>query len=72
MCEHGRILHHLANHLQNRKNVALFVGYQAEGTLGRLFVVHGEPEASASFAEWARANSSAKVTVPEPGQSAEL
>jgi metallo-beta-lactamase family protein len=35
MCESGRILHHLANHLQNERNVLLIVGYQAEGTLGR-------------------------------------
>ncbi len=35
MCEHGRILHHVANHVQNPRNVLLFVGYQAEGTLGR-------------------------------------
>ena len=35
MCESGRILHHLANHLQNERNVLLIVGYMAEGTLGR-------------------------------------
>jgi metallo-beta-lactamase family protein len=38
MCEHGRILHHVANHIQNERNVVLFVGYQAEGTLGRRLV----------------------------------
>ncbi|HZN61651.1 MAG TPA: MBL fold metallo-hydrolase [Planctomycetota bacterium] len=38
MCESGRILHHLANHSQNDRNVILIVGYQAEGTLGRRLV----------------------------------
>jgi metallo-beta-lactamase family protein len=41
MCESGRILHHLANHAQNERNVILIVGYQAEGTLGRR-IVEGE------------------------------
>jgi metallo-beta-lactamase family protein len=41
MCESGRILHHLANHAQNDRNVILIVGYQAEGTLGRR-IVEGE------------------------------
>ena len=35
MCEGGRILHHLRNHAPDRRNVVLFVGYQAEHTLGR-------------------------------------
>ena len=35
MCEGGRIVHHLANHLHNPHNVVLLAGYQAEGTLGR-------------------------------------
>jgi metallo-beta-lactamase family protein len=41
MCESGRILHHLANHAQNDRNLILIVGYQAEGTLGRR-IVEGE------------------------------
>ncbi|MBI2933026.1 MAG: MBL fold metallo-hydrolase [Planctomycetes bacterium] len=122
MCEHGRILHHVASHAQNERNVVCFVGYQAEGTLGRrlvegakrvrifgrdvdvrasvvrfdalsahadrpgleayyrgfenrvrrLFVVHGEAEASEGLAAWARENSSAKVHVPELGESVEI
>ncbi len=35
MCETGRILHHLENHGPFERNCILFVGYQAEHTLGR-------------------------------------
>ncbi|TDJ53156.1 MAG: MBL fold metallo-hydrolase [Gemmatimonadetes bacterium] len=35
MCESGRILHHLKNHIGNHRNLVLFVGYQASHTLGR-------------------------------------
>lgn len=34
MAESGRILHHLRNHVGNRENILLFVGYCAENTLG--------------------------------------
>src|SRR6185295_7658474 len=54
MCEHGRILHHLYHHGANERNAILFVGYQAEHTLGRRILenrtervqeirVHGRP-----------------------------
>lgn len=35
MAEAGRVLHHLANNIENKKNIVLIVGYAAEHTLGR-------------------------------------
>lgn len=34
MCESGRILHHLRNHIEDSSTTVLFVGYCAEQTLG--------------------------------------
>jgi metallo-beta-lactamase family protein len=50
MCETGRILHHLANNINDPRNTILIVGFQAAHTLGRRLVekarqvrIFGEP-----------------------------
>lgn len=40
MCESGRILHHLANNVNDPRNTILIVGYQAQDTLGRRILEH--------------------------------
>ncbi len=43
MCEAGRIRHHLANNIEDPRNIILIIGYQAEHTLGKR-LVEKQPE----------------------------
>ncbi|MFA5792430.1 MAG: MBL fold metallo-hydrolase [Candidatus Gracilibacteria bacterium] len=43
MCEHGRILHHLKNSIEDHRNTLLIVGFQAMNTLGRKLVEKQNP-----------------------------
>jgi|SRR5450756_1731713 len=43
MCEAGRIRHHLKNNITDKKNLLLFIGYCAEGTLGNLITAGKTP-----------------------------
>ncbi|PBC40046.1 MBL fold metallo-hydrolase [Rhodococcus sp. ACS1] len=38
MCEAGRVRHHLAHNLHRRDSTILFVGFQAQGSLGRIIL----------------------------------
>ncbi|MBZ5578589.1 MAG: MBL fold metallo-hydrolase [Acidobacteriia bacterium] len=119
MCEQGRILHHLWNHIEDPRNTVLITGFQAQDTLGRklvekwpevrifgepkrvraeissldelsahadqnellqwieplvptlrqVFLVHGEPQQSATLAKRLHSDLGLTVTVPAPGES---
>ncbi len=42
MCDAGRIVHHLKNHMSDPKNMILVIGFMARGTRGRQ-IVEGKP-----------------------------
>ena len=122
MCTGGRIKHHLVNNIERSDSTILFVGYQAQGTLGRtllerpkdiriqglarrvrariekingfsahadrdelmrwvsavkegpekVFIVHGEKEASAALAAHMKERIRAEVVVPKYQEVHEL
>jgi metallo-beta-lactamase family protein len=43
MCEFGRIVHHLRNNCEDKRNTILIIGFQARNTLGRR-IVERQPE----------------------------
>jgi metallo-beta-lactamase family protein len=50
MCDNGRVVHHLANTIEDPRNMVIIAGYQAENTLGKKLVlrqsvvnIFGEP-----------------------------
>ncbi len=50
MCDNGRVVHHLANSVEDPRNMIMIAGYQAENTLGKKLVlrqpvvnIFGEP-----------------------------
>jgi len=50
MCDNGRVVHHLANTIEDPRNMVIIAGYQADNTLGKKLVlrqpvvnVFGEP-----------------------------
>jgi len=43
MCEHGRILHHIKNSVEDYRNTLIIVGFQAQNTLGRKLVEKQNP-----------------------------
>ncbi|MFA4815208.1 MAG: MBL fold metallo-hydrolase [Candidatus Gracilibacteria bacterium] len=43
MCEHGRILHHLKNSIEDHRNTLIIVGFQAQNTLGRKIIEKESP-----------------------------
>jgi len=122
MCEGGRVLHHLRRNIGDPNTTVLFVGFQAENTLGRkllrgdktariygeehqvrarmeaidgysahadegellefisaipdkpghVFVVHGEPDATAAMAAGLVRTGIENVTIPERGERFEI
>ena len=61
MCTGGRIKHHLVHNIHRRESTILFVGYQAEGTLGRQ-ILGGAREVRILGQTWRRKASIRKIS----------
>ena len=63
MCEAGRILHHLANNIEDSRNTILIIGFMAANTLGRRLIEAKDMKGAVVkiFGEEYRVNAKIKV-----------
>lgn len=59
MCEFGRVVHHLANGIENPDNTVMIVGYMAENTLGRR-LINRESEVKI-MGEWKKVKAAVEI-----------
>ena len=64
MCTGGRVVHHLAQNIGRRESTVLFIGYQAEGTTGRM-LLDGAKKIRMMNRDW---NVRARVDISTPSR----